>query len=378
MRRSLLIVVCAVFAAALYLVAPAAAAADPPLDLPRSPRGLKAPVALPSSLDAVPRYQPQTSCQPLEQVGARKLADLIMSTYEAGYAGRITGPCTEGISEHAEGRAFDWMLDPNNDRDVAAAADFLAWATANDGRNARRLGIMYLIYNAKIWGAYRSSDGWRPSSGHYDHIHISLTWNGARMDTSFWRGKTMPMDYGACPVFEGEYAVPAGSRTRQPCPRAIALVRSTSRPVLAFGAAGQDVQDARRLLGMSAGTFDWDLRQKIRSYQAANDLPATGVMDRPTWASLDPGSIRSDYLRGRTRTAASQQAARYESQGNLSRGDAGKDVILLQYALYMPTRNLTGVYGAQTEARVKRAQRGLGRPATGVWTQGDWFALLRR
>jgi hypothetical protein len=55
----------------------------------------------------------------------------------------------------------------------------------------RRLGVMYIIYNRRIWASYRAEEGWRPYVGanpHTDHIHFSFSWAGARKQTSYWDG----------------------------------------------------------------------------------------------------------------------------------------------------------------------------------------------
>ena len=75
--------------------------------------------------------------------------------------------------------------------------------------NARRLGIMYIIWNNQIWGSYRAGEGWRaygqcaahPEPGydascHRDHIHFSLSWAGAQGRTSFWTRSVAAPDYG--------------------------------------------------------------------------------------------------------------------------------------------------------------------------------------
>ena len=62
-------------------------------------------------------------------------------------------------------------------------------AKGPDGKSAywaRRLGIMYIGYNKRIWGSYRASEGWRKlsnSNPHTDHVHFSfsLGW-GVRKD----------------------------------------------------------------------------------------------------------------------------------------------------------------------------------------------------
>ncbi|WP_258272927.1 hypothetical protein, partial [Escherichia coli] len=78
----------------------------------------------------------------------------------------------------------------------------IKWMFAKDAQgrpyaNARRLGVMYVIWNGKIWGAYGAGKGWRPYSTcakhpekswdntcHRNHMHISLSWAGAMGRTS--------------------------------------------------------------------------------------------------------------------------------------------------------------------------------------------------
>jgi hypothetical protein len=70
----------------------------------------------------------------------------------------------------------------------------LNWLLATDQYNnkhamARRLGIMYIIWNRQIWASSRASEGWRPytrDNPHTDHIHFSFSWAGARRQTTWW------------------------------------------------------------------------------------------------------------------------------------------------------------------------------------------------
>ncbi len=196
-----IVVVLAGLLTGVLLPAPSGAAGSPPVPFPSSPKGLKPPVTLPSELDPVPLYQPQIACQPGTPEGVSKLRALVLDTYKIGGSGNTARTCNEGTSEHADGRAWDWMVAVKTTKEKEAAADFLAWLTKDDGKWARRLGIMYVIYNAKIWAAYRASDGWRTSYDHVDHVHISFSWNGAHANTSFWKGKVMPTEYGPCVQF---------------------------------------------------------------------------------------------------------------------------------------------------------------------------------
>ena len=62
----------------------------------------------------------------------------------------------------------------------------------NKNAMARRLGVMYIIFNRKIWRAY--DPGWGSYSGtnpHTDHIHISLSYDGSTGRTSYWKGKPL-------------------------------------------------------------------------------------------------------------------------------------------------------------------------------------------
>lgn len=150
--------------------------------------------------DRLGDYVPQRLCDPSAKPGTLAFANLVLSHYRTGYSGGIGRACgIGGTSEHKEGRAWDWMINANDPRQRAVAEDFIDWLTRRDGPkeqrgyNARRLGVMYVIWNREIWGAYRADQGWRDYDGtnpHTDHIHISLTWAGAMQRTSWWAGTT--------------------------------------------------------------------------------------------------------------------------------------------------------------------------------------------
>ena len=130
----------------------------------------------------------------------------------------------------------------------AIAKQFLAWLLAPGpsgmaALNARRLGVMYVIWNGRIWSAYRASEGWRSYGGgeaHAGHIHISLAWNGATKRTSFWTGNFGAVDYGPCVAVEGDPA-PVWS-----APRSDAVPHADQRDVAdGHAAAGQGGRPAR-------------------------------------------------------------------------------------------------------------------------------------
>jgi hypothetical protein len=122
---------------------------------------------------------------------------MLLAYYDAGRSGGISRHCSiGGRSEHKEGRAFDWMLSANRPAERAVAEQFIDWLLGRgpEGEaayNARRLGVMYVIWNGRIWSADHAWLGWiryRGPNPHVDHIHISLTWSGAMKRTSFWTG----------------------------------------------------------------------------------------------------------------------------------------------------------------------------------------------
>ena len=147
--------------------------------------------------------QPQTTCLRTPKTGVLMLADWLVA--RGGGYGTISRSC-EGAStsEHKESRAFDWILDARVAADQALAAALLDEILAPDDTGephalARRMGIMYVIWDDRMYAAY---DGFEPkrylSSGcrtkrrcsptlrHRDHMHISLSKAGALGQTSWY------------------------------------------------------------------------------------------------------------------------------------------------------------------------------------------------
>jgi peptidoglycan hydrolase-like protein with peptidoglycan-binding domain len=359
-------------------IAPAGAALQSPVPFPDRPRGLTAPVAQPTEAEEYSGFFGQVSCNPVLRPGVRRLRNLALDAYGKGHDGGITRSCASGgSSEHKEGRAWDWMLDVGNRAHRAAAGDFLAWLTRDRGLQARRLGVMYVIYNRKIWSAYRADEGWRAYSGyspHTDHIHLSLSWAGARGRTSFWTGRVARTDYGPCVVFRGQMARLTDRANPRPCPAPVRAVRRSSRVRAMLGAQNSlAVRRAQRRLGVAAtGDFGGATWAAVTAYQRAHDLPVTGVLDNPTWASLAPGSVTWNVTEGYTPLRAARYARTALGQPTLHRGSAGAAVAFLQTALRMRVADRNGLLARRTAAAVRafKAKHGLVRNAvvnTQVW-----------
>ena len=366
----------ATFVTGSALVASAAFAGTPPVTFPTSPKGLPAPVALPSGVDPASPYLPQVSCSPVNLPGVLKLRALVLKTYGEGGSGGISRGCTEGVSEHSEGRAWDWMVDVNDTSERKAAANFLAWVTADNGRNARRLGIMYIIYNKKIWAIYRASEGWRTSSGHTDHVHISFSWNGARGNTSFWTGKVGTIDLGPCVRFAGTYGTLTSTPHTGACPQPAALVKKTSLGDRAYGSTGDTVARAQGLLGVSkTKKFDAATWTAVKAYQQAHDIPRTGTLDQPTWASLSGANLTSNVASGYTQPEAIDYGLQNYSGTTIKAGSVGKAALFLQTALRMPTKDRNGYFSTKTLAAVKAFEASAGLAQDGIVRAEDWQAM---
>jgi hypothetical protein len=164
--------------------------------------------ALPPSgsgpLDDLAPYQPQTTCSPPAKPGVVGFQRIVLASFPNTPSFGISRACSVGgRSEHKEGRAWDWGVAATNPRGRAAAGEVLRWLfragpTGRRWAMVRRLGVMYIIYNRRIWASYRAEEGWRPYVGtnpHTDHIHFSFSWAGARKQTSYWDGT--PVRYGS-------------------------------------------------------------------------------------------------------------------------------------------------------------------------------------
>ncbi len=152
-------------------------------------------------------YEPQTNCSPDAKPGTTRLSDWLQAQYPGSGSLGISRSCKDGgVSEHKEGRAFDWAVNVTSARDRAYVADFFARIFATDAEGdtaalARRMGIMYLIWDDHIYSSYygfraRDYKGCTVLSTcsatlrHRNHVHISLSRAGGAGLTSWYTGTT--------------------------------------------------------------------------------------------------------------------------------------------------------------------------------------------
>lgn len=162
-------------------------------------------------VDPPAEYVGQQECTREPAPGTVELARWLTRTYRAtGSMGMMRACGSGGRSEHKDGRAFDWRADVRRKAQRRAAYRFIRTALATDANGnpnalARRMGIMYLIYDDTIWSSYR---GFQPrpylhsacksrkkcskTLRHRDHVHISLGLAGAAAQTSWYRSRGVP------------------------------------------------------------------------------------------------------------------------------------------------------------------------------------------
>jgi hypothetical protein len=282
--------------ALLLVVATGGPAGAAPIPTPAPQAGVGRAIEAPSP------YIPQTDCNLILRPGTVALMRLLERTYRDGTNLGILQSCAaEGqTSEHSDGRALDFGLNVKNPHRHGEALAILQWLFATDrfGNTqamARRLGVMYVIYDGQIrsigdrsFSPYLpqvcSNGRGDPNTCHRTHIHISLSWAGALGRTSFWTGRVAPVDYGPC-VAPGHLFSPPYTRLNpNPCPPA----PLRPLPVIAQRSRGPAVQLVQRVLHVQMdGIFGPITAKAVMGWRKAHRLnPPTAVVDTPMWNLL--------------------------------------------------------------------------------------------
>jgi len=407
--------------------------AAPALPLPAVPPNL------PGGIEDPSPYVKQASCDPVPKPGAVALSTLLVTTYP-GTSAAISRDCgLDGIaSEHYEGRAVDWMTSLRDPVGAARAQAVVSWLLATDTQghafaNARRLGVMYVIWNDRIWGSYAASAGWRPystcaahpdpawdTSCHRDHVHLSLSWAGALGRTSFWTGQVGAVDYGPCRSADLNWAPVHGARTAQPCPAYPAVAaRAGVSPLLASivrfsgatvgpGSHGPVVTAVQKAVGVDAdGAFGPLTGVAVQAFRSARHLPAGTTVDAAVWRALlaappsgdggaASGAAPAPSGSGGTAPAGAPAATGPSSGpssgagtvggpasgplgafpgGTLAYGSTGTAVQAVQRALRVTP--VSGWFGPVTRAAVTAFQAAHHLPVTGAVDAVTWCLLGR-
>jgi peptidoglycan hydrolase-like protein with peptidoglycan-binding domain len=432
--RSLALAVTGLGLAAAVL-APTVAAAATPVQTPAVPANL------PAGIEGLAPYVAQTSCEWTDKPGATALGDLLKATYPGTSYG-VSRPCTGTMdSEHYDGRAVDWMNTIRKPAQAAQATAVLNWLFATDAAgntyaNVRRLGVMYIIWNGRIWGSYNQA--WKPymtcaahpetswdTTCHRDHMHFSLSWAGAEKRTSFWTGTVAANDYGPCRVADLNYAAPYAGMNSAKCPSYTAVAAPAgssaayaglvkfSGAELRTGYTGKPVAALQTALGITPanGTFGPATTAAVLAFKAAHRLPSTALVDATTWrallAAFKPGATAAPATPATSAPTASPKpaapAAATPAKATpaktpakpatakttakpvvknpltqyrnvvLRYGSKGAAVTALQKRLKLAT--VTGTFASKTQNAVKIFQRTHHLPVTGVVNRATWIAL---
>ena len=389
-------------------VSPAFAAIAPAQPVPQLT------VAEPSGIEALPAYVAATSCDAVAKPGVVRFAALVEKTYPGTGSVGIVNTCAAegGVSEHTEGRAWDWAVAVNSPTQVAQVKALTTWLLAPDAlgepaANARRLGLMYVIWDKQILGLYSLDAGWRPyaCSGvtgcHQDHVHFSFSWAGARGVTSFWSGRVAAQDFGPCPGVGQMFALPrsspnpvrcAGPTYRSPADPVVAALEVNADVVLGLGSTGLAVAAVQQALGgtVDDGQFGALTQDLVLTYQERHHLLATGTVTRAVRADLI-----SYVTNGKAQLAPPTAAvapvvsstgavpptvakadpvlplASYVGQ-LLQVGSVGPAVTAVQQAIGATP---DGAFGQLTAAALRAFQTAHQVPATGVTDEATWTAL---
>jgi len=148
-------------------------------------------------LESFPQYDGQSTCDPTPDEGVKAFRDYVLHHFGGGDMG-IARECDQGgKSEHKEGRAWDWGVVPGASLTVPYTEPkvdkILEWLFQNDAEIARRAGIMYLIYNRRVWRAYKDPhwEDYTGKSPHIDHFHISFSRDGGNGLTSLYTSEIL-------------------------------------------------------------------------------------------------------------------------------------------------------------------------------------------
>jgi hypothetical protein len=168
---------------------------------------LATPAVAHADIEDYASYDPQRTCHPEAKRGTDHLAHWVVRRYGGAFGGTSRSCERRATSEHQNGRAFDWTLDARRKADRRKAKAFLGRILATDrwGNTdawARRMGVMYVIWNDQMYPAWErfapepylssSCDTRRdcsPTLRHRDHLHVSLSRRGARGVTSWYDGR---------------------------------------------------------------------------------------------------------------------------------------------------------------------------------------------
>ncbi len=129
------------------------------------------------------------------------------------------------------------------------------------------------------------------------------------------------------------------------------------------------------------GIYGAETREAVRSFQTANNLPATGEVDTPTW-----DRIYAEYLIAQEILGIPEEIRAFPiGIRELKKGDRMDEIYVLQFLLRKNDRRLnkigrvefSGIFDDETEQSVMEFQRILGEEQTGIVDKMLWNKMAR-
>ena len=326
------------------------------------------PLGFPDRIDGFAALDQQNRCDPSAKRGVLAFERLVRATYpDTGTDGIVRACNIGGTSEHKEGRAWDWKVSAYNAHQHAEANALFRWLFATDEMGnrdaiARRLGLMYIVWDHHIWRAYDAAAGWQPyhrAEGHTDHVHFSFSRAGALKKTSFWHAS-------------GHGRISA------------AQLRAYGHTIVKRGMSGTSVRVIQRALGVHAtGRFGPVTQAAVLRFQRTHRLHADGVVGPQTWRAIAGPSPRPGPAPGPKRAAPASPATPYRRQiavlqrnshHVLRMSSRGPAVETVQRVLRL---RVDGSYGPQTSLAVAHWQHANQLPPDGVVGPATWHRLIQ-
>ncbi|MEG4516991.1 MULTISPECIES: peptidoglycan-binding protein [unclassified Microcoleus] len=221
--------------------------------------------------------------------------------------------------------------------------------------------------------------------------NLTASWNEAREVPSLLFGWSLCglLVMGSIAPTRAVAQLPTSEQSNSNSP--IAQTGAIVRPTLKLGSRGSEVselQAALKLLGFYADTVDGIFSQStaraVSQFQEAAGLPPDAIVGQDTWNRLFPAASAIENPIANAPVTADNSEINPQAQPTnfpvLRRRMRGAAVRVLQERLRAKgflRMSADGVFGPETQAAVKAAQRQYQLPADGIVGRATWEALLR-
>ncbi|MEG4854401.1 peptidoglycan-binding protein [Microcoleus sp. B5-D4] len=222
--------------------------------------------------------------------------------------------------------------------------------------------------------------------------NLIASWNEAREVPSLLFGWSLCglLAIGSIAPTHAVAQLPTSEQSNSNSP--IAQTGAIFRPTLKLGSRGEEVielQAALQLLGFYTGTVDGIFSQStaraVSQFQEAAGLPPDAIVGQDTWNRLFPATpsaienpIANDAVNADDSEINPQgQPTNFPVLRRRMRGAAVRDLQERLRAKGFLRVSADGVFGPETQAAVKAAQRQYQLPADGIVGRATWEALLR-